>query len=148
MTESKRSRLTNAQIDAAFRRRGLRLANEPLAISVRYVPTRDSIVVEMNNGASLVVPRRLLQGLDNASPAQLRKGCVAGGGTALSWPDLDADFTIVSLLHGVYGGRTWMSELARRAGAATSKAKARAARINGAKGGRPRKAPAVTRVRR
>jgi hypothetical protein len=48
----------------------------------------------------------------------------------------------MSLLHGVYGGKKWMSELARRAGAATSEAKARAARINGAKGGRPRKTTA------
>jgi hypothetical protein len=46
----------------------------------------------------------------------------------------------MSLLHGVYGGRKWMSELARQAGAATSESKANAARINGKKGGRPRKA--------
>jgi len=42
---------------------------------------------------------------------------------------------VISLLHGVYGGRKWMSEFARHAGAVTSEAKARAARINGAKGG-------------
>lgn len=65
----------------------------------------------------------------------------------LSWPDLDADFTIMSLLQGIYGGRKWMSELARHAGAATSEAKAIAARINGAKGGRPRKAARRTRAR-
>jgi hypothetical protein len=139
MSASKR-RLTDAAIDSAFRRRERRLASEPLAVSVRYISTRDSVVVEMNNGASLVVPRRLLQGLENAPSSQLRHACVSGQGTSLSWPDLDADFTIMSLLHGVYGGKKWMSELARHAGAATSAAKAKAARLNGAKGGRPRKA--------
>ena len=147
MSTTKR-RLTDAEIDAAFERRDRRLATEPLATSVRYIPTRNSIIVEMNNGASLVVPRRLLQGLKGALPSQLRNGRVSDRGTSLSWPDLDVDFTIMSLLHGVYGGRTWMSELARRAGAATSEAKARAARVNGAKGGRPRKAAAPARTRR
>ena len=148
MSTTKRRHLTNAEIDAAFRRRDRRLAMEPLAISVRYIATRNSIVVEMNNGASLVIPRQLLQGLGDASPSQLRNVYVSGRGTSLSWPDLDANFTIMSLLHGVYGGKRWMSELARHAGAATSEAKARAARLNGAKGGRPRKADGRTRVRR
>jgi|SRR5579862_1280931 len=135
---------TNAAIDAAFRRRDRRLAVEPLAASVRYVPSRNSVVVEMNNGAALIIPRRLLQGLNDASPSQLRNACVSGRGTSVSWPDLDADFTIVSLLHGVYGGKQWMSELARHAGEVKSEAKAKAARINGAKGGRPRKRTART----
>jgi hypothetical protein len=148
MSITKSRRLTNAEIDAAFRRRDRRLSMEPLAISVRYIPARNSIVVEMNNGASLVIPRQLLQGLDDASPSQLRNAYVSGRGTSLSWPDLDADFTIMSLLHGVYGGKKWMSELARRAGAATSEAKTKAARLNGAKGGRPRKAPGRTRAPR
>jgi hypothetical protein len=148
MSITKSRRLTNAEIDAAFRRRDRRLSMEPLAISVRYIPTRNSIVVEMNNGASLVIPRQLLQGLGDASHLQLRNAYVSGRGTSLSWPDLDADFTIMSLLHGVYGGKKWMSELARRAGAATSEAKAKAARLNGAKGGRPRKAAGRTRAPR
>jgi Protein of unknown function (DUF2442) len=147
-TTKTRRPLTNAQIDAAFRRRERRLTREPLATSVRYVPTRDSVVVQMNNEASLIIPRRLLQGLGDASVSELRNACVSGRGTSVSWPALDADFTIVSLLHGVYGGKKWMSELARHAGKATSEAKAKAARINGAKGGRPRNSAGRTRARR
>ena len=40
----------------------------------------------------------------------------------------------------LFGTKAWMSELARRGGRITSPAKAAAARANGAKGGRPRKA--------
>lgn len=148
MNTTRHRPLTNAEIDAAFGRRDRRLSTEPLALSVRYIPARNSIVIEMNNGASLVIPRQLLQGLEDASPSQLRNACVSGRGTSVSWPDLDADFTIMSLLHGVYGGNKWMSELARHAGAARSKAKTKAARINGAKGGRPRKVPRSKPARR
>ncbi|HEY1883231.1 MAG TPA: DUF2442 domain-containing protein [Candidatus Cybelea sp.] len=132
--------LTNVQIDAAYRRREKRLRAEPLATSVRFLPSRGAVLIEMNNGAALIIPRRLLQGLRAASPAQLRRARIDAKGTVVSWPELDADFTIVSLLHGVYGGKRWMSELARHAGESKSAAKATAARINGVKGGRPRKA--------
>lgn len=147
-TTKMRRSLTNAEIDAAFRRREQRLSREPLATSVRFVRTHNSVVVEMNNGASLIIPRRLLQGLGDASPSELRNARVSGRGTSVSWPDLDADFTIMSLLHGIYGSKKWMSELARYAGAARSEAKAKAARINGAKGGRPPKPPGQKRAQR
>ncbi len=138
--------LTDAEIASAYRRRDRRLAGGPLATSVRYLPARDAVLIEMNNRAALIIPRRLLQGLSDASPAQLRRAQIVGHGTAVSWPDVDADFTIMSLLHGVYGGKRWMSEIARRGGEAKSEAKTRAARVNGAKGGRPRKAGEHTRL--
>jgi hypothetical protein len=131
--------VSDAEIDAAYRRYEERLRTEPLATSVRYDEAADTVVIEINNGATLIVPRLLMQGLTDATVAQLRRGAVAGSGTALEWRDVDADFTIISLLAGVFGGKRWMAELARRAGSTPSPAKAAAARRNGAKGGRPRK---------
>jgi hypothetical protein len=146
MNATKRRRsLSDADIEAAYRRQDERLAKEPLATKVRYLPSRDLVLIEMNNGAALTIPRRLLQGLSDAAPAKLRRVWISEQGTVVSWPDLDADFTIMSLLHGVYGGRSWMSGLARRGGEAKSEAKTRAARLNGKKGGRPRKAVARKR---
>jgi hypothetical protein len=140
--------ISDASIELAYRRRDEQLATEPRAVGVRYHRADDTIIVEMNNGAALVIPRRLLQGLRDAMPDQLRGGLVAAGGTALTWPVLDVDFTVMALLRGVYGGRKWMSELARHAGATTSPAKAAAARANGRKGGRPRtSARSITRSR-
>lgn len=130
----------DAEIEAAYQRGEERLRTEPLAESVRYDPAADAIVIAMNNGATLTVPRRLMQGLTEATPAQLRRGAVAASGTALEWRDVDADFLVVGLLSGVFGGKRWMAELARHAGSTTSPAKAAAARRNGAKGGRPRNA--------
>jgi hypothetical protein len=85
---------------------------EPLATSVRYDRVGDTIVIEINNGAAL---------------------------TWIEFEDLDAQFTIMSLLMGVYGGKQWMAEHGQPGGMAQSEAKASAARENGRKGGRPRK---------
>lgn len=60
-----------------------------------------------------------------------------GRGYGLHWEQLDVDYTVPGLVNGVFGTARWM---AARAGRATSPAKAEAARANGAKGGRPRKA--------
>ncbi len=46
-------------------------------------------------------------------------------------------------LAGRLGSKRWMSELGRKGGRATSAAKSEAARINGQKGGRPRKSAKV-----
>jgi hypothetical protein len=138
-TSRKAMTISDAEIEAARRRYDERLRTEPLATSVRYDEPTDKVVIEINNGATLIVPRLLMQGLTEATVAQLRRGDIAGHGTCLEWRDVDADFTIISLLGGVFGGKRWMAELARRAGSTPSPAKAAAARRNGAKGGRPRK---------
>lgn len=63
---------------------------------------------------------------------------VSPGGTALRWDTLDVDLSVAGLLLDSVGRRQRSQELARLAGQVTSKAKARAARAIGAKGGRPR----------
>ena len=131
---------TDAELEAARHRYEERLRTEPLAIDVRYDGVGDTIVIEMNNGAALVIPRRLMYGLSDATPEQLRRGDIAADGTCLEWRDIDADFEIIVLLADLFGGSRWMSELARQAGSKTSPSKTAAARRNGAKGGRPRKA--------
>ena len=113
---------------------------EPQASSARYDRRTGRVVVELTNGCSFVFPPRALQGMAEASDAELARIEIMGLGYGLHWPALDADFTVPGLLMGIFGTRAWMaSELARRAGQATSPAKAAAAQANGRKGGRPRK---------
>ncbi len=116
------------------------LATEPHATAARYDRAVDRIVIELSNGASFAFPPRLVQRLENATPEQLAEVQVAGAGFGLHWPSLNEDLYVPALLSGIFGTKTWMRELARRAGQSTSPAKAAAARANGAKGGRPRKA--------
>jgi hypothetical protein len=79
-----------------------------------------------------------LQGANEEALAAVE---VDGAGFNLHWPSLDVDLYVPALVAGVFGTRDWMTRgLARMAGQATSEAKTAAARRNGTKGGRPRKA--------
>jgi hypothetical protein len=87
----------------------------------------------------LFIPRKLLQGLESAKVSDLRRLEITLQGSALRWPTLDIDHYVPGLMEGVFGNRRWMSTIGRKGGAVRSAAKAKAARKNGRKGGRPRK---------
>jgi hypothetical protein len=128
--------LTDAEIDAAAGRGKIARCLEPRAAAARYDAQAGHIVVDLTNGCTFAFPPALAQGLEGASPAQLAHVEILGAGYGLHWEALDADLSIPGLLAGIFGTKAYM---ARRAGQATSPAKAAAARSNGAKGGRPRK---------
>lgn len=129
--------LTDAQIDAALERGNAARLREPRAAAARYDRRLDRVVVELTNGCTFAFPPRLAQGLENATEDQLAAIEILGAGYGLHWDALDADLSIPGLLAGLFGTKAYM---ARQAGQAISPAKAAAARANGAKGGRPRKA--------
>jgi len=54
---------------------------------------------------------------------------------------------VPGLLDGVFGTKSWMTHIGQKGGSAVSEAKLTAARINGAKGGRPRSPALDTRLR-
>ncbi len=122
---------------AAVRRGKQQLANEPQAQTVRYDQTTDRLVVELKNGVIVEIPRLLVQGLATAAPLELNQAQLGPRGASIHWEQLEVDFSIAGLLTGIFGTRAWMTELGRRGGHVTSTAKARAARHNGKKGGRP-----------
>ena len=116
--------LTDAAIDQALERGRLAAATEPRAASARYDAANRRVLVDLANGCTF------------AFPADLATLEILGNGYGLHWPPLDTDLAIPDLMAGLMGARSWM---ARRAGRATSEAKATASRNNGRKGGRPRK---------
>lgn len=128
--------LTDTEIDAALERGRLAAAGEPRAAAVRYDRKLRRVVVELTNGCTFAFPPHLAQGLEHATEEELETVEILGAGYGLHWEALDADFTVPGLLAGIFGTKAYM---ARRAGQATSPAKAAAARANGMKGGRPRK---------
>lgn len=129
--------LTEEQIANALEAGRHAAANEPRASTARYDRKLDRVVVDLTNGCTFGFPPRIVQGLEQATEAELAEVEVLGAGYGLHWETLDVDFTVPGLLAGIFGTRAYM---ARHAGRATSPAKAAAARANGAKGGRPRKA--------
>jgi hypothetical protein len=129
--------LTDDQIDAAAARGQVARQQEPRAAAARYDRSLDRLIVELTNGCSFTFPPHLAQGLEAATAQQLAQVEILGAGTGLHWEALDVDLSIAGLLAGLFGTRAHM---ARQAGRVTSPAKAAAARANGARGGRPRKA--------
>jgi hypothetical protein len=128
--------LTDIEIRAATERGQIAHREEPRAASARYDRRRKRVVVELTNGCAFAFPPSLAEGLEAASELELSAVEVLGSGYGLHWDALDVDLAMPGLMAGAFGTASWM---ARRAGRATSPAKAAASRANGAKGGRPRK---------
>jgi hypothetical protein len=131
---------SDPQAPAALSRGRAMISEEPRAVAARFEASSGMVVVDLSNGCTFTFPARRVEELESATEAEIAEVEIAGAGFALHWPSRDADLSLSGLMHGTFGTRGWMSELARRAGSATSPAKAAAARANGAKGGRPRKA--------
>ncbi len=130
----------NQHLQAARARAQANKANQVHAVQASYDAARDRIVVALSNGAEFSLPPALAQGLDSADAKALSGVEISPSGLGLHWPALDADLSVTGLLAGVFGNAAWMREIASRGGKASSPAKVAAARRNGARGGRPRKA--------
>jgi hypothetical protein len=131
---------TDAEIDAAIAKAALRPFHE--VVGAAYDLAGDAIAIRFSDGVELRLPRRLVQGLQHATPEQLGRIEIEGPGTGLVWPALGIAHHVPGLVAGLFGTRQWMAEIGRRGGARRTKAKALAARANGAKGGRPRRTSA------
>ena len=129
---------TDAAIEAALHVSNL-CNDEVRARTVEHIPALHLLIVGLSNQRRLVLPLEDLQGLENATHEQLAKYELLGNGTGLRFPALDADFYIPALIRGVNGTRHWMAEVGRRGGIRRTEAKRKAARSNGAQGGRPKK---------
>ena len=132
---------TDAEIDAAISQANLREDYRPHVVNAQYRVGGDAVVLTLATGVEVAIPRHLLQGLQEATPAELSNIEIEGPGSGLHWPALDIDHYVPSLLEGVFGTRQWMAELGRKGGKVRSPAKAAASRANGRRGGRPRKHP-------
>ena len=128
---------TDAEIEAALERSKM-LSQEPLARTVEHVRGLNLLVVALSNGRRLVLPMEDVQGLEAATPEQMLNYELLGGGTGISFPELDVDLYLPALMEGVYGNRRWMAHLGSKGGKAKTESKRLASRVNGAKGGRPK----------
>lgn len=128
---------TNTELDAAAERGRVAYVSEPRAKSARFDAGQGRVVIELSNGCTVAFPARMVQGLEDATDAELAEVELLGRGYGLHWESRDMDISVPGVMAGLFGTRAYM---ARRAGQATSPAKASASRANGAKGGRPRKA--------
>ena len=125
----------DAKSIARARKRGAEeLARSPLSAS--YLAREDSVLIKMPSGTSVKIPRPSIEELRDLPKSALKQLRLGFFRQAIEVPGFDIDTSAMGLLRDAIFG----DDLYARAGRATSAAKARAARRNGAKGGRPRKA--------
>ena len=109
------------------------------AVAAHYDVRTGRVMLELSSGFLFGFPARAIPALARATPEELAAVQLSPGGGALHWEGLDADLSIPGLLLASVERPARLRELARLAGRTRSAAKAAAARVNGAKGGRPRK---------
>jgi hypothetical protein len=129
------------EFTAATRRATQRRAAEPVAVAARYDRRRNRIVVDLDTGIELAFPPHIAEGLADAKPADLMDVEISPSGFGIHFPKLDAHLYMPALMQGIFGTKAWMAaQLGASGGRARSAAKVAAARANGKRGGRPRKA--------
>jgi hypothetical protein len=105
---------------------------------VRYSAAHDTLVLHLDNGSSVEIPRLAISELDELSIAQLRALKADNAGMTLSQRDLDIDIWVPGLLSELFSLRPG-ALLGKKGGIASTEAKRRSARANGKRGGRPKK---------
>ena len=134
LTASDRERFARA------RARGLAHSQDPTAVvDAHYEPRESALTLTFRSGSGMVIPIHLVSELADQPDAALAKIEVSPAGDALSWRALDVDIYVPGLVEDVFGARLFAAASGQRGGRRRTKAKAAAARLNGAKGGRPRK---------
>ncbi len=114
------------------------------AQAVRYVPERDAIEIVTNHNAGFLIPRQWIGALQDVSTEELGKLEVWPDGSAIELEDRDIHISVHGLLTAILPAmlpsRSVSAIFAGRGGqATTSRAKRKSSRVNGRKGGRPRK---------
>jgi hypothetical protein len=137
-----------AQIPAARAREARERKQGFRAVSARYDRSTRRIVLELTSGYLFAFPIQAVAALNGATGTQLAAVEVDPSGGALRWDDLDVDLSVPGLLLSAVGADEGRRHFASLAGKVTSDAKARAARANGRKGGRPKQTASPAKPKR
>ena len=81
------------------------------SISESSSVSADRIVINLKSGATYSFPPEIAQGLAGASPEDVAEVEVTPSGDGLHWEKLDADFSVPTLLAGVFGTAAWMAQI-------------------------------------
>jgi hypothetical protein len=113
----------------------------PRAVRAYYDRAGQKLVIDLNSKLTLSFSPHDVQGLEQATPSQLKEVEISPSGFGIHFPRLDADIFVPALLEGFLGSKKWMaSRLGKLGGQSRSRAKKASSRANGRLGGRPRKA--------
>ncbi len=95
----------------AVRRAQENMENSPKAQKVTFDRKSRRLVVDLQNGVSVLIPTSLIQIFSNASDDEIDDVEIVLNGMYLRWESLDEDLSVSGLVKGVFGTKKWMSEL-------------------------------------
>lgn len=127
------------QIEEAIAREAEQVS-EPRAIEVLYNQQSRKITIHFDNDCTFSCPVSILQGVCDLTNDEISQVELTPAGWGITWQSADLDFGVNELVRGIFGTKAWMKTIAAKGGRSKSEKKQAASRINGAKGGRPRKA--------
>jgi hypothetical protein len=109
-------------------------------VRVNWDPVSRNVRIDLRNGAGMVLPVALIPFVPKtATDAELAAVAPSVSESGIRWELLDVEVYVPILALLVTGKDAWQRETARQLARIKSPARARAARENGKKGGRPRK---------
>ena len=73
--------------------------NEPRIVTLEV--TEDTIVAQLADGRTVIVPLAWSWRLADATPAQRSRFEIIGTGEGVHWPDIDEDISAVGMLRGI-----------------------------------------------
>ena len=126
-----------AQIPVARQQEAAAFGAGLRATAVHYDAASQQVVLDLSTGYGLMFPASRVPGLAHATPAQRSAVTLSPSGDGVRWLALNTDASVPGLVEEALGKTAVAQALGRRGGMVRSRAKALAARANGAKGGRP-----------
>jgi hypothetical protein len=109
---------------------------EPRAHAAAYDPRKGLVLIELRSGFAFGFPPERVPGLESAEAHELSALRISPSGDGLLWDHLDVHVSLTGLVATALNLPEWAP---RFMGQIRSEAKAKAARANGLKGGRPRR---------
>lgn len=134
--------ITDEELSRVRRETAERDRTEPRIARTTYDNRTRQLHLALRGGVSAAIPIDLFLELAKATPEQIANCKIRENGASLHWEELDVQMTTIAILQIAFKFTT-ISDNARHAGSSRTAAKSAAARRNGAKGGRPRKAVAA-----